>query len=82
MSVVLVDLSGQVVRSIRKTCPFSLDDGYAQGLGELALRRFTSILLAGPAVIGYSSFPYMLFYKALIFMIADKPIVLHFVPCV
>ncbi len=36
VSVVLVDLSGQVVRSVRKTCPFSLDDGYAQGLGELA----------------------------------------------
>lgn len=36
VSVVLVDLSGQVVRSVRKTRPFSLDDGYAQGLGELA----------------------------------------------
>lgn len=36
VSVVLVDLSGQVVRSVRKTCPFSLDDGYAQELGELA----------------------------------------------
>lgn len=38
VSVVLVDLSGQVVRSLRKTCPFSLDDGYARGLGELAAR--------------------------------------------
>lgn len=36
VSVVLVDLSGQVVRSVRKTRPFSLDNGYAQGLGELA----------------------------------------------
>lgn len=36
VSVVLMDLSGRMVRSIRKTCPFSLDDGYAQGLGELA----------------------------------------------
>jgi len=36
VSVVLMDLSGRMVRSIRKACPFSLDDGYAQGLGELA----------------------------------------------
>ena len=36
VSMVLVDLSGYVVRSIRKKCPFSLDDGYARGLGELA----------------------------------------------
>lgn len=38
VSVVLVDLCGQVVRSVRKTRPFSLDDGYAQGLGELTGR--------------------------------------------
>lgn len=35
VSVVLVDLSGQVVRYQRKSRPFSLDDAYLQGLGEL-----------------------------------------------
>ena len=38
------------------------------------LCRFTSILLAGPAIIGYSSFLHILFYKALMFMIAEKPV--------
>ena len=41
VSAVLVDLSGQVVCSLRKTCPFSLDDGYAKELGELAERFIT-----------------------------------------
>ena len=36
VSLVLVDLCGQVVRSVRKTCPFSLDDSYARRLGKLA----------------------------------------------
>ena len=35
VSVVLVDLSGRVVRSERRTCPFSLEDGYMRGLGGL-----------------------------------------------
>ena len=35
VSVVLVDLSGQVVRYQRKSRPFSLDSAYLQGLGEL-----------------------------------------------
>ena len=35
VSVVLVDLSGQVVRYQRKSRPFSLDDAYLQELGEL-----------------------------------------------
>ena len=34
-SVVLVDLSGRIVRYKRKSCPFSLDDAYMQSLGEL-----------------------------------------------
>ena len=34
-SAVLVDLSGHLVRSIRRTCPFSLDDAYMQSLGGL-----------------------------------------------
>ena len=35
VSLVLVDLSGQVLRWTRKSYPFSLDDSYTRGLGEM-----------------------------------------------
>ena len=51
VSVVLVDLSGQVVRYQRKSRPFSLDDAYLHGLGEL-VQSVTEDVCAGETVLG------------------------------
>lgn len=46
VSVVLVDLSGQVVRYQRKSKPFSLDDAYLQELGALIQSVMDSVCTA------------------------------------
>lgn len=46
VSVVLVDLSGQVVRYQRKSKPFSLDDAYLQELGALIRSVMDSVCTA------------------------------------
>lgn len=51
VSVVLVDLSGQVVRYQRKSRPFSLDDTYLQGLGEL-VQSVMGDVCAGETLLG------------------------------
>ena len=51
VSVVLVDLSGQVVRYQRKSRPFSLDGAYLQGLGEL-VQSVMGDAPAGEAILG------------------------------
>ena len=51
VSVVLVDLSGQVVRYQRKSRPFSLDDAYLHGLGKL-VQSVTEDVCAGETVLG------------------------------
>ena len=50
VSVVLVDLSGQVVRSLHKTCPFSLDDGCAKVWASWQI----SLTGSGPATLGWN----------------------------
>ena len=55
VSVVLVDLSGQVVRYQRKSRPFSLDDAYLQGLGKL-VQSVTEDVCAGETVLGVGTF--------------------------
>ena len=51
VSVVLVDLSGQVVRYQRKSRPFSLDDAYLQELGEL-VQSVMGDVCAGETLLG------------------------------
>lgn len=53
VSVVLVDLSGQVVRSIRRTCPFSLEDSYAQELGSM-VQKFVETYADVERILGVS----------------------------
>lgn len=51
VSFVLVDLCGQVLHWTRNSYPFSLDDSYACGLGEL-VERFVADNSAGERLLG------------------------------
>ena len=51
VSLVLVDLCGQVLHWTRNSYPFSLDDSYACGLGEL-VERFVADNSAGERLLG------------------------------
>jgi len=53
VSMVLVNLSGQVVQWTRKPYAFSLDDAYTSGLGELA-KQFLSAHSAQERLLGVS----------------------------